>query len=193
MNKNIQKTIEDNGSDDRFPHLHVLIILIAAQHFKVLFHVDFAHVLIFPLKMAFIAMGAVCHSCLHFKKPVIILDRGQVAIKTNVDVFYLNVTWPAFDGKAVPPVSLTASLPLKNGAWKTSLSYWDSVTVQGRAVKLWGGYPNALRSVSLLERVLRWDTISLPCWWMTVPFPKMPSNVFGKVLLRIRRCQRCAN
>lgn len=39
--------------------------------------------------------------------------------------------------------------------------------------------------------VLRWDTISLPCWWMTVPFPKMPSSVFGKVLLRIRRCQRC--
>ena len=39
--------------------------------------------------------------------------------------------------------------------------------------------------------VLRWDMISLPCWWMTVPFPKMPSSVFGKVLLRIRRCQRC--
>ena len=28
------------------------------------------------------------------------------------------------------------SLPLKNGGWKTSLSYWVSVTFQGRTVKL---------------------------------------------------------
>ena len=34
------------------------------------------------------------------------------------------------------PRSLTASLPLKNGGWKTSLSYWVSVIFQGRTVKL---------------------------------------------------------
>ena len=31
------------------------------------------------------------------------------------------------------------SSPLKNGGWKTSLSYWVSVTFQGRTVKLRGG------------------------------------------------------
>lgn len=80
----------------------------------------------------------------------------QVAIKTNVDVFYLNVTWPAFEFK-------THERQLR--VWRI-LHRWFSVV-----------------------SVLRWDTISLPCWWMTVPFPKMPSSVFGKVLLRIRRCQ----
>ncbi len=33
----------------------------------------------------------------------------------------------------------TNSSPLKNGGWKTILSYWVSVTFQGRAVKLRGG------------------------------------------------------
>ena len=39
------------------------------------------------------------------------------------------------------PRSLTARPwnPLKNDGWKTSLSYWVSVTFQGRTVKLWGG------------------------------------------------------
>ena len=59
-------------------------------------------------------------------------------------------------------------------AWATAESLTDSPPV------VFGCVPS-----------LRWDTISLPCWWMTVPFPKMPSSVFGKVLLRIRRCQRC--
>ena len=36
------------------------------------------------------------------------------------------------------PWSLTAR-PWKNGGWKMILSYWDSVTFQGRAVKLWEG------------------------------------------------------
>ena len=33
------------------------------------------------------------------------------------------------------------SSPLKNAGWKTILSYWVSVTFQGRAVKLLGGSP----------------------------------------------------
>ena len=37
------------------------------------------------------------------------------------------------------PQSLTASLALKNDGWKTILSYWISVTLQGRAVKLQEG------------------------------------------------------
>ena len=32
------------------------------------------------------------------------------------------------------------SSPLKNGGWKTSLSYWVSVTFEGRTVQLWVGY-----------------------------------------------------
>ena len=36
----------------------------------------------------------------------------------------------------IHPWSLTASLPLTNDDWKTTLSYWDSVTFQGRDVKL---------------------------------------------------------
>ena len=35
----------------------------------------------------------------------------------------------------LPPRKFNSS-PLKNDGWKTSLSYWDSVTFQGRAVKL---------------------------------------------------------
>ena len=31
------------------------------------------------------------------------------------------------------------ALPVKNGGWKTILSYWVSVTFQGRTVKLRGG------------------------------------------------------
>ena len=33
------------------------------------------------------------------------------------------------------------SSPLKNGGWKTILSYWVSVTFRGRAVKLREGKP----------------------------------------------------
>ena len=35
-----------------------------------------------------------------------------------MDVFYLNVTWPAFDGKCTP--CKFNSSPLKNGGWKTT-------------------------------------------------------------------------
>ena len=35
--------------------------------------------------------------------------------------------------------SWTASLPLKNGGWKTIRSYWVLITFQGRTVKLWEG------------------------------------------------------
>ena len=45
-----------------------------------------------------------------------------------------------FPSSFLHPRSLTASLPLKNGGWKTILSYWVSVTFQGRiVVKLRGG------------------------------------------------------
>ncbi len=45
-----------------------------------------------------------------------------------------------YELRDVNPRSLTASLPLKNGGWETSLSYCiGKVTFQGRAVKLRGG------------------------------------------------------
>ena len=39
-----------------------------------------------------------------------------------------------------PSLKLTASLPLKMDGWNTILSFWVSVTFQGRTVKLQGGY-----------------------------------------------------
>ena len=40
------------------------------------------------------------------------------------------------DAGMIHPRTKFNSSPLKNGGWKTSLSYWVSVTFQGRAVKL---------------------------------------------------------
>ena len=51
----------------------------------------------------------------------------------------------AIDLKGNDPIGDTPwkfnSSPLKNGGWKTSLSYWVSVTFQGRTVKLRGCTP----------------------------------------------------
>ena len=51
--------------------------------------------------------------------------------------FLFNKNPPGY----VTPKFLTASLPLKNGGKgrRSPASSWDSVTFQGRAVKLWGG------------------------------------------------------
>ena len=52
------------------------------------------------------------------------------------------------------PWSLT--YPLKNGGWKTSLSYWVSVTFQGRAVKLQGGSICLLIKLNVIESLQDW-------------------------------------
>ena len=46
----------------------------------------------------------------------------------------VKVIFYGFESHGTPPKF--NCLPLKHGGWKTSLSYWVSVTFQGRAVKL---------------------------------------------------------
>ena len=61
----------------------------------------------------------------------------------------------------IPPSKFNIdSSPLKNGGWKTILSYWVSVTFQGRTVKLREGNWIVYR-------------YNLPISWV-VPLPRMP-------------------
>ena len=70
-----------------------------------------------------------------------VLTTSSKAIQGDVD--FLN-TPPKF-----------SSSPLKNGGWKTSLSYWVSVTFQWRAVKLREG-----NSYFHVVFVVRWMNIT---------------------------------
>ena len=68
------------------------------------------------------------------------------------------------------------SSPLKNGGWKTILSYWVSVTFQGRAVKLGEGIREIYQTYHTFAACLIrsqmgnlddpcWDHVSQPPFW----------------------------
>ena len=75
-----------------------------------------------------------------------------------------HLTWVRYEivyPQVTPPK--VNSVPLKNGGWKTILSYWEPVTFQGRTVKLREGIQNVQVAIR-------------------TPSPhKNPSNVFFEV------------
>ena len=72
------------------------------------------------------------------ENPIKMDDLGvYTTIFGNIHIFCLVAR-----NFAIHPRSLTASFPLKNGGWKTNLSYWGLLTLQGRTVKLREGNSN---------------------------------------------------
>ncbi len=93
--------------------------------------------------------------------------------------------------KQIPPRSLT--YPLKNGGWKTILSYWVSGTFQGRTVKLREGMVFKMRifqgwkinknqtksspSCTWTDLQVEWKLITgPPQFWKKRYWPLQPAN-----------------